>query len=68
MAEDTAALAKGTSIRAEFIVGGVAYGPQEQALSEGVEVIVATPGRFIDHMGKRRVSLAGQGQLTVTLG
>jgi ATP-dependent RNA helicase RhlE len=40
-------------------VGGVAYGPQEDALSNGVEIIVATPGRFIDHMGKRRVDLAG---------
>ena len=57
VAEDTEALAKGTSIRVASIVGGVAYGPQEKALSSGVEIIVATPGRFIDHMGKRRVDL-----------
>jgi ATP-dependent RNA helicase RhlE len=57
VAEDTEALAKGTSIRVASIVGGVAYGPQEDALSSGVEIIVATPGRFIDHMGKRRVDL-----------
>ena len=59
VAEDTEALAKGTAIRVDFIVGGVAYGPQEKALREGYEIIVATPGRFIDHMGKRRVDLAG---------
>ena len=59
VAEDTESLAKGTALRAAFIVGGVAYGPQEEALSQGVEIIVATPGRFIDHMGKRRVNLAG---------
>jgi len=59
VAEDTEALAKGTSLRAASIVGGVAYGPQEEALSQGVEIIVATPGRFIDHMGKRRVDLSG---------
>lgn len=59
VAEDTEALAKGTSVRAVSIVGGVAYGPQEDALSNGTEIIVATPGRFIDHMGKRRVNLAG---------
>jgi len=59
VAEDTEALAKGTAIRAAFIVGGVAYGPQEEALSSGMEIIVATPGRFIDHMGKRRVNLSG---------
>jgi len=59
VAEDTEALAKGTALRAAFIVGGVAYGPQEEALGQGVEIIVATPGRFIDHMGKRRVDLSG---------
>ncbi len=58
VADDTEALAKGTSLRAGVIVGGVSYGPQEEALSRGVEVIVATPGRFIDHMGKRRVDLS----------
>ena len=56
--EDSLALAKGTKLRADFIVGGVAYGPQEKALSEGYEIIAATPGRFIDHMGKRRVDLS----------
>jgi ATP-dependent RNA helicase RhlE len=57
VADDTHDLAKGTSLRVACIVGGVAYGPQEDALSQGVEIIVATPGRFIDHMGKRRVDL-----------
>jgi len=59
VAEDTDALSKGTALRVDFIVGGVSYGPQEKALREGYEIIVATPGRFIDHMGKRRVDLAG---------
>jgi ATP-dependent RNA helicase RhlE len=59
VAEDTEALAKGTALKVDFIVGGVAYGPQEKALREGYEIIVATPGRFIDHMGKRRVDLGG---------
>jgi ATP-dependent RNA helicase RhlE len=59
VAEDTEALSKGTSLRASVIVGGVSYGPQEKALRDGVEIIVATPGRFIDHMGKRRVDLSG---------
>jgi len=58
VAEDTEALSKGTALRVDFIVGGVAYGPQEKALNEGYEIIVATPGRFIDHMGKRRVDLS----------
>jgi ATP-dependent RNA helicase RhlE len=57
--EDTEALAKGTAVRSASIVGGVSYGPQEEALREGVEIIVATPGRLIDHMGKGRVDLSG---------
>ena len=32
------------------IVGGVGMGPQIQALSRGLDVLVATPGRLLDHM------------------
>jgi len=56
--DDSAALSKGTSIRAEAIFGGVGYGPQIKALEDGFEVIVATPGRFIDHMQSGRVNLS----------
>jgi ATP-dependent RNA helicase RhlE len=34
------------------IHGGVGYGNQEQALRRGVDVLVATPGRLLDHMGR----------------
>jgi ATP-dependent RNA helicase RhlE len=59
VAEDTMALAKGTRVRVEAIFGGVGYGPQIDALAKGFEVIVATPGRFIDHMQSKRVDLSG---------
>jgi ATP-dependent RNA helicase RhlE len=55
--EDTAALSKGTNIRVEAIYGGVSYEPQNKALAEGYEVIVATPGRFIDHMKRGNAKL-----------
>jgi ATP-dependent RNA helicase RhlE len=58
VAEDTEALSKGTSIRVESIVGGLGYGPQIKALQQGYEVIVATPGRFIDHIQSKRVDLS----------
>ncbi len=58
VADDSEALAKGTSIRCTAIYGGVGYGPQIDALQEGWEVIVATPGRFLDHMGRGRVDLS----------
>ena len=38
------------------VYGGVALGPQETALRRGVDVVVATPGRLIDHMERRNVS------------
>ena len=36
----------------------VGYAPQIRALEDGFEVIVATPGRFIDHMQSGRVDLS----------
>jgi len=58
VADDTLSLAAGTNIRCTAIYGGVGYGPQVDALQQGWEVIVATPGRFIDHMGRGRVDLS----------
>jgi len=55
--DDTEELAKGTSIRTASIYGGVGYDPQLTALKEGFEVITATPGRFLDHLGRGRVDL-----------
>jgi ATP-dependent RNA helicase RhlE len=42
-------LAKHTRIRGAAIFGGVGMGPQEQAFRRGVDIIVATPGRLLDH-------------------
>ena len=38
------------------VYGGVPLGPQEQALRAGVDVIVATPGRLLDHMERQNVA------------
>jgi ATP-dependent RNA helicase RhlE len=38
------------------VYGGVGYDPQIKALRGGVDVIVATPGRLIDHLEKENVS------------
>jgi ATP-dependent RNA helicase RhlE len=58
VADDTVILSKGTRVRVQSIFGGVSYGPQIEALQKGFEVIVATPGRFIDHLQQRRVDLS----------
>ena len=42
-------LGVGTGIRSAGVFGGVAMSPQTKAFQTGVEVIVATPGRLLDH-------------------
>jgi ATP-dependent RNA helicase RhlE len=41
------------------IVGGAKYAPQIKALSRGVDVLIATPGRLEDHVEAGRISLSG---------
>ena len=45
-------------IRVTSIVGGVGHGPQVQAMARGVDVLVATPGRLLDHMAGGTVKLS----------
>ncbi len=40
------------------IVGGVSPGPQVAMLARGVDVLVATPGRLLDHLGAGKFSLS----------
>ena len=43
-------LARFTELTVAVIYGGVGYGPQLEALKRGVDILVATPGRLLDHM------------------
>jgi len=43
-------LARHTKLKAAAVYGGVGMGPQEKALRRGVDMIVACPGRLLDHM------------------
>jgi len=47
--EDMNALAVHTPLTGAAVYGGVGMGPQEHAFRSGVDVIVATPGRLLDH-------------------
>ena len=49
---------KHSDVRVIPIYGGAAMEPQLRALKEGVDVVVATPGRLLDHMERETVSLA----------
>jgi len=48
--ESARALAKYTDVRVASVFGGVGMRPQEQALRSGTELVIATPGRLLDHM------------------
>ncbi len=56
--ENIQVLGKQTGIRSTTIYGGVGKGPQLQKLRSGVEIIVACPGRLLDHINMGAISLA----------
>src|SRR5690349_14599500 len=45
-------------IKSTTIYGGVGFGPQEAKLRGGPEIVVATPGRLLDHVGQRTIDLS----------
>ena len=47
------------NLRVAAIFGGVSINPQKQELQRGTDIIVATPGRLIDHMQQRTIDLSG---------
>jgi ATP-dependent RNA helicase RhlE len=52
-------LGKFLQFRSAVIFGGVGYEPQVQAIRRGLDVLIATPGRLLDHAGQRTVDLSG---------
>lgn len=57
--DDAKALAKHTNLTAAAVHGGVGMGPQETAFKKGVDIIVATPGRLLDHFQYGHAKLQG---------
>jgi superfamily II DNA/RNA helicase len=51
-------LASDMRCRSTVVVGGVAYGSQIQALSGHLDILIATPGRLIDHMASGKVDFS----------
>ncbi len=50
---------KHLSLRSAAIYGGVGLGPQAKALRAGMDILVATPGRLLDHVKQRSADLSG---------
>jgi len=49
---------KYTGLRSVAIFGGVNINPQIQRLSRGVDLVIATPGRLLDHLQQRTIDLS----------
>jgi ATP-dependent RNA helicase RhlE len=52
-------LAKGTGVRSVAIYGGVGKNTQVGALRRGAEIVVACPGRLLDHISGGSINLSG---------
>ncbi|MBL4894926.1 MAG: DEAD/DEAH box helicase [Emcibacter sp.] len=50
---------KKSKLTMALLIGGVAFKDQEQKLDRGVDVLIATPGRLMDHMQRGKVMLNG---------
>jgi len=46
------------SLRSAVVYGGVGIVPQIQMLRRGIDILVATPGRLLDHLGQKTVDLS----------
>jgi ATP-dependent RNA helicase DeaD len=57
VAAEAKLLASDTGVRTAVVYGGVAYGPQLDAFRKGAHIVVGTPGRILDHLLKRNLSL-----------
>jgi ATP-dependent RNA helicase RhlE len=55
--ENVRTYAKYTNINSAVIFGGVGINPQIKLLANGVDILVATPGRLLDHVGQGTVKL-----------
>ncbi len=44
--------------RVAVVFGGVKYGPQERAIQQGLDVLVAAPGRLLDHVQQKTLDLS----------
>jgi ATP-dependent RNA helicase RhlE len=58
VAEQGEQLAIKTGLRIAAIYGGVGLGNQERLLSRGLDIVVATPGRLLDHISRRNISFS----------
>ena len=57
--------AKGQKLSWALLIGGVSFGDQEMKLDRGVDVLIATPGRLLDHFERGKLLMTGVQTLVV---
>ena len=57
IAESFRAYGRNTSLKTSLVYGGVPKHPQARALANGTDILVATPGRLLDHLSDRTIRL-----------
>lgn len=58
VAENVKAYSRHTPLRSAVVFGGVDMAPQTAALRAGVEILIATPGRLLDHVQQKTLNLS----------
>ncbi|MBI5040256.1 MAG: DEAD/DEAH box helicase [Gammaproteobacteria bacterium] len=58
VAESVKTYGKYLSLKSAVIFGGVSINPQISQLRRGVDILIATPGRLLDHIGQKNVDLS----------
>ncbi|HEY8023251.1 MAG TPA: DEAD/DEAH box helicase [Burkholderiaceae bacterium] len=58
VAENVKAYSRHTPLRSTVVFGGVDMNPQTAALRAGVEIVIATPGRLLDHVQQKTLNLS----------
>ncbi|MCL4107628.1 UNVERIFIED_CONTAM: hypothetical protein GTU68_022089 [Idotea baltica] len=59
VAENFDIYAKGTKLTKALLIGGVSFKEQDQLIDRGVDVLIATPGRLLDHFERGKLLLTG---------
>jgi superfamily II DNA/RNA helicase len=59
VAENFETYAKHTKLTKALLIGGVAFGEQDKLIDRGVDVLIATPGRLLDHYERGKLLLTG---------
>ena len=59
VAENFDLYGQNTRLTKALLIGGVSFGDQERAIERGADVLIATPGRLLDHVERGKVMLRG---------